>query len=772
MKKNIFFFTFCFSMLFTFAQKGTIRGFVYDKENSEPIIFTNVYLKGTNLGSPTDINGYFTITQIPPGEYELTITYLGYDTLKEKIVVEGPKLISKKYYLQKAARTIKEVQIIGTRGDDTTQTQISKQTVTAIEIKQVPSIGTPDIVQYMTNIPGIISTGDQGGQLYIRGGSSIQNKVLLDGMVVYNPFHSIGLFSVFETEIIRNVDVYTGGFGAEYGGRISSVMDIRTRDGNKRHYGGIVGLNPFGANLVLEGPIAKDKGNGFSSSFILAGKNSFLSNSSKLFYNYIDTAGLPFDFRDIYGKISLSTGNGTKINFFGFNFTDNVFYRSIANFDWQANGGGANFIIIPGTTPTLIDGIIAYSDYKITLTDPTNLPKTSSIKGFNLAMGFTYFPTNNTDVKYGFEMLGYNTDMTLFNAANRLISQKDNTTEFAIYGKFKTIIDSSFILEPSFRLHAYPSLSNYSPEPRIALKYNINSKIRFKAAAGLYSQNLVSSTSDRDVVNLFYGFLSGSDNLQDEFDGKEIKSSLQKAQHAIAGFEFGPFVLDKDYNNSITFNLEFYYKNFSQLTSLNRNKVYDDNDIYWNKPDYLKKDFIIEKGNAKGIDFSAKYNSQRFYLWAVYSLGYVNRFDGIVNYAPHYDRRHSANIVASIRFGDQNKWESGLKWNIGSGFPFTQNVGNYPQVIFEGGIDSDIFNTNETIGTLYGPINAGRLPYYHRLDLNIKRIFYLSEKTTLEANLSVTNAYNRKNIFYADRITKQNIYQLPFMPSFGISLKF
>ncbi|HPB03203.1 MAG TPA: carboxypeptidase-like regulatory domain-containing protein, partial [Bacteroidales bacterium] len=132
-----------------FGQKGTIRGFVYDKGNSEPVIFTNVYLKGTSYGSPTDINGYFTINQIPPGTYELMITYLGYDTLKETIVIKGNELLTKKYYLEKAARTINEVQIIGNRGDDTTQTQISKETVTPIEIKQVPTIGSPDIVQYI-----------------------------------------------------------------------------------------------------------------------------------------------------------------------------------------------------------------------------------------------------------------------------------------------------------------------------------------------------------------------------------------------------------------------------------------------------------------------------------------------------------------------------------------------------------------------------------------------------------------------------------------------
>ncbi|MPM11619.1 hypothetical protein SDC9_57967 [bioreactor metagenome] len=758
----------------SFAQKGTIRGFVYDKGNSEPVIFTNVYLKGTTYGSPTDINGYFTISQIPPGTYELMITYLGYDTLRETITIKAGELISKKYYLEKGARTINTVDIYGSSGDDTTQTLISKETVTPIEIKQVPMFGSPDIVQYITNIPGIISTGDQGGQLYIRGGSSIQNKVLLDGMVVYNPFHSIGLFSVFETEIIRNVDVYTGGFGAEYGGRISSVMDITTRDGNKKNYSGVFMANPFGANLVFEGPIVKDKGKGFNSSFILAAKNSYLSESSKIFYNYIDTAGLPFDFRDIYGKVSLATDNGTKINFFGFNFTDDVTYRSIANFAWDASGGGTNFVIVPGASPMLIDGIFSYSDYNITLTDQTNLPKTSSIKGFNASLGFTYFPGKNSDLKYGLELQGFNTDLTFYNTARRLISQQDNTTEVALYVKYKTIIDSVFIIEPSFRLQAYPSLSEISPEPRLAMKYNVTPKFRVKAAGGLYTQNLISASSDRDVVNLFYGFISGPENLQEDFDGKDVTSRLQKAQHAIFGFEFGPFKLSKDNlrPRTLTFNLELYYKNFSQLTNINRNKVYDDTGEYYDKPDYLKKDFIVENGDAEGIDLSVKYNSKKLYLWGVYSYGFVHRYDGLIHYAPHYDRRHNANLVASYRFGEHSKWEVSFRWNLGSGFPFTQNAGFYPSINFTDGLDTDIFTSEEELGVLYDEYNKGRLPYYHRLDFSAKRTFYLSETVKLEANFAITNLYNRANVFYFDRITNERVDQLPMMPSLGLSLRF
>lgn len=747
-----------------FAQApATIRGFVYDKSNGEPVIFTNVYLKGTTLGAATDVNGYFNISGIPPGNYILTITYLGLDTIKEAITLKAGEMVTKKIFMNKATTMLKIFSVIGGKQDDTTETKISVQKITPRQISSIPSIGAPDLAQYLQVIPGVIFTGDQGGQLYIRGGAPIQNKVLLDGMVIYNPFHSIGLFSVFETEIIRNADVYTGGFNADYGGRISSVMDITTRDGNKTRYSGVVAGSPFGTNLIFEGPIVKQKEKGGSISFLLAGKNSFLKESSKIFYEYIDSAGLPFNFRDIYGKVSLNGDNGSKINFFGFNFTDNVIYREIAKFNWKANGIGSNFVVIPGNSPTLIEGILAYSDYDITLTDPSNLPKNSSINGFNFGLNFTYFPGKN-QVKWGVEFLGYKTNFQFYNAIQRLIQQSENTTELAGFVKYK-FTPGKFIIEPGFRLHYYASQSEISPEPRFAIKYVVTPNIRVKAAGGLYAQNLMSASSDRDVVNLFYGFLSGPDNLQDQFMGKEVTSRLQKGQHVVVGIEFTLL-------KNIALNIEGYYKNFSQLTNMNRNKVFEDNGDYYDKPDYLKKDFIIEKGNAKGVDVSIKFENKHFYFWTAYSLGFVHRNDGYVEYVPHYDRRHNLNLLTTYRFGANNKNEISVRWNFGSGFPFTQNGGFYPLLTFEDGIESDVTNADQYLGILYSDINKGRLPYYHRLDINVKRTFYLSEQTKLELSGGVTNAYDRKNIFYFDRITNARIDQLPIMPSVTALLRF
>lgn len=756
---------FCLFITNAFSQKATVKGFVYDEETAEPVIFTNVFLKGTTFGSSTDVDGIFTISQIPPGDYILSVILLGYDTLQTNISLAKGEIMTRKLYLRKAAYEIKGIYITADGQENITETRTSVVTINPKRISQIPTAGgIPDLAQYLQVLPGVIFTGDQGGQLYIRGGSPVQNKVLLDGMIIYNPFHSIGLFSVFDTDILRSADVYTGGFGAEYGGRISSIMDITTRDGNKKKYSGKIDVTTFGAKALVEGPLKKyEEGSEGSSSFIFSAKKSYLQESSKFLYSYIDTAGLPFNYTDLYGKISINSSNGSKFNVFGFNFSDNAFYREVADFKWDSYGGGTNFVVIPQKSTTLIKGNFAYSSYSISLDDQSSNLRTSKISGFNSGLNFTYFPGKG-QLDYGIELLGFNTEFHLVNTANRVITQDESTTEFAVYVKYR-YNSKKLIVEPSFRAHEYASQSDFSPEPRLSLKYVVTKNFRLKFAGGYYSQNLISTSSDRDVVNLFTGFVSGPDNLQDEFDGDEVTHNLQKARHYIFGVEIDLF-------KHLSINIEGYYKYFNQLTNLNRNKIFDDNNQYEDMPDLLKKDFIIEKGDAEGVDFTVKYDNNQLYIWAVYSLGYIHRYDGIDNYPPHYDRRHNINIVGAWTFGKQLNWEFNTRWNLGSGFAFTQIQGFYENITFDDGIYTDYVVSNGDIGVQYGEINQGRLPYYHRLDVTLKRNFLLSETANMEANVGITNAYNRQNIFYYDALSRQRIDQLPFMPFTGISLKF
>ncbi len=775
MKKTLLFVSFLLLCVFTYGQKGSIRGFVYEKKTGEPVIFTSVYLKGTTYGSATDVDGYYLISKVPPGNYTLMITYVGYDTLSVPITINPNRIATKKLFLETSSIKLEEFTVSAEKQDMQKAVYASVTKVTPKQIAKLPTMGAdPDLAQYLQIVPGVVFTGDQGGQLYIRGGSPIQNKVLLDGMIIYNPFHSIGLFSVFDSDIIRNADIYTGGFNAQYGGRISSVMDIKTRDGNKKRLSGKLSADTFGAKLLVEGPLVKqDETGGLSISYVLSGKASYLDKTSKALYSYADEDGLPFGYSDLFGKVSLNGDSGSKVNLFGFSFNDYVNdYQGMSDLGWNSFGLGSNIIMVPQGFSALIKANVAYSKYEIEMGADTDKPKYSSIGGFNVGLGFTYF-IGDDQFDYGIEILGFNTDFKYTNELGLLVTEAENTSELGFYGVYKKNL-GKLIIEPGLRIQYYASLSETSFEPRLGLKYKITDRFRLKGAAGIYSQNIIAANSDKDVVNLFYGFLTSSSIPQDEFNGEEITSALQKSNHYIFGIE-------TDVSSRITLNIEGYYKKNTQMTVLNRYKYFDDDASNSTVSDILKTTYRIEKGDAYGIDFLAKYDYKRLYLWAVYSLGYVTRTGeflenngevAVKDYEPHFDRRHNVNLMISYTFGKDLSWETGFRWNYGSGFPFTQTRGNYERINLSDGINSDYTSVNGDLTNMLSDINEGRLPSYHRLDFNIKRTFYFSDNAKLQITGSVTNVYNKENFFYIERGTNKEVYQLPILPSIGMSLSF
>ena len=753
--------------------QGIVKGVVFDESNGESVPFANVMLEGTRLGCATDLNGFFLISKVSAGEYTLRVRFVGYDDYVETITVADRKTVNRTIHLKPSAQMLEAVEVTDSRIEERRmQTQVSVEKITASQIQQMPSIGgQADIAQYMQVLPGVSSTGDQGGQLYIRGGSMIQNLCLLDGMIVYNPFHSIGLYSIFETDVILNADIYTGGFGAEYGGRLSSVMDITTRDGNKRRHSGKIGLNTFGASLILEGPLKQESTDSKTTiTYLLTAKNSYLSKTSTLLYPYVE-GGLPFDFLDLYGKLTFNSGAGSKASLFGFRFDDQVLgYQAIADYHWQNYGLGTNFTLVTGSTANL-DGSLAYSNYIITLDDGSGADKYSEIGGFNATMQITNFLGNNR-LKYGISMEGYHTNYLFYNQYGQKTEQDVPTTNLSVYGTYKWTSDK-LLIDPGMRLAYYASLRTFSPEPRLAVKYNMMKNLRFKFAGGLYSQVFLDARSDNDIVNLFTGFLTGNAalNIPTTFLGDQVNTCVQKAKHLVIGAEY-------DLTEHITLNAEYYYKHFDQLLNANRNKMYDNSDPNYQaggpyeKPQYLMTDYIIEKGYATGFDLSACIDLERLYVWATYSLGYVERTDEVQTYNPHYDRRHTVNLLATYALGAEREWEFSGRWTYGSGFPFTQTQGIYQILPFSGSISTEYTEENGQYSIHYADLYKGRLPDYHRLDLGVKRKFSIGKRSLLELNLSVTNVYSRQNIFYFNRATFERVNQLPILACMGATFTF
>ncbi len=749
------------------STKSDIRGFVYDGDNGDrsvAAVVTAVKDKsdGTVVRSIlSDNDGYYALTGLTPGDYWVRVSHPGFDTLYEKVKVLIGLNTKKDFYLQHIS-TIQAVEI-SVKGKSR-DAQVGVTNIEARAIYKMPAVGAePDILQYLQILPGVVFSGDQGGQLYIRGGSPIMNKVMMDGLTIYNPFHSIGLFSVFETDLIQTADVYSAGFGAEYGGRISAVVDIKTRDGNRKRMAGKVGLTTFTSKLLLESPLRKYQQGKNNSSIAISYKNSFLRESSRLLYNYANPDKLPYNFGDLFVKMSFNSANGGYTKLYGFRFSDNVAFPGSTRYGWTSTGLGGKFLVVPEQAKTRVDGYFLWSQYSIEQKEQDAKPRSSSIGGFNLGMNFSY-NFKRDDFKWGIELNGFQTNFQLYNSNDRKINQLESTTEINTFGNYR-VVRKRLICNIGLRNQYYASLGNGSLEPRFQLRYMPWKSIGIKFAVGMYSQNLMSAMSDRDVVNLFYGFLSGPDNLPDSFNGKPLTTRLQKARHAVAGFDYR-------INKKQTVNIESFVKIFDQITNINRDKLFSDDEFNLDKPQRLRQDFIIENGNAYGGDVSYKYSDKHWYLWAVYSLTYVNRFDGISRYQPNFDRRHNANILLNYEFDKKHPSEVSLRWNFGSGFPFTQTQGYYEKYNFQQGIGTDYTASNGQLGIVYAQINRGRLPYYHRLDFSVKRKWVFREGSEFNLLFSVTNIYNRSNIFYYDRIKGKRVDQLPILPALGCNYSF
>lgn len=772
--------TLVFLSFTSFSQDYTVRGFIYDKSNGEPMSFEKIKVLKLDssivAGAVTDLNGFFSIPKLEKGNFLLKVENFKYEVSIQKVEIkEGKKIYDLKFELIKkdVVKELDEVKVSADNKTKRTEIEISKLKLDQKGLERIPSYGAEnDIVGAFSVTPGVVTTGDQGGQLYVRGGTPIQNKVLLDGMTVYNPFHSIGFFSIFETELVKNVDIYTGGFESKYGGRISSVMDITYRDGNRQEFGGKVSASPFLAKLVLEGPIGKKNADGSprAGSYIFSAKHSLLDYTSKTLYPRInDGNGLPFNFTDLYGKVTFTADGGSKFSAFGFHNQDSVNY-SVADLNWDASGGGINFLMVPSGSPIFIRGHVNGSNFQTTFAETALEPRFSKIGGFDLGFDFSVFLKNESEMNYGFNLSGFNTQFVTYNEAKRKIEANNFTTEIGTYFNYRKVTNR-WVIQAGMRVQVYASLNTISPEPRLGLKYNANENLRFKFSGGRFSQNFTSASSDKDVVNLFNGLLSAPTNVQEQFVNefqkiKNTKNGLQYAWHAILGFEY-------DLGKNITFNVEGYYKYFSQLSNINQNKLYEDVAQFEQIDDVFKKDFILESGQSYGVDFLVKYNKDRWFLWGVYSLGKNTRWDGFIEYFPVFDRRHNINLVGSYLFGKKKDYEVNVRWNLGSGLPFTPNAGFYQGETFQGGVTTDyVTNNPTTTSTLLGSFNSQRLPAYHRLDVTFKKQFVFKNKTSMELIASVTNVYGRNNIFYVNRVTGEEIYQFPILPSFGLSYKF
>jgi hypothetical protein len=751
------------------GQRSTMKGYVFDSRTGQPVAFASISLNEAQAGTSTDIQGFYHLDGLMAGIYDVEIRCVGYKPLTDWIEMEEDRPAIRNFLLEPAQVELHEVKVTADQMRKREQIKVSEISILPAEIEQTPSVGgLSDIIQHLQVIPGVISRGDIGGQIYIRGGTPVQNKMLMDEAVIYNPVHSIGLFTVFDNDFIRSVNLHTGGFGAEYGGCISSVVDISTRYGNTMKLSGKADLSTIGTKILLEGPLLKDTTmENTNLSILLSAKNSHFIRAEELFYSYLDQE-LPFYFLDLYSKLTLLVGKSFRMNLYGFNYRDQVAYStSLTQYNWTSTGFGGDIQLMPPRSSMVIKAYFAGSYFKMNMDEESYDPRFSDVNSLLFGFRFKKYMKNQT-LNYGLEITNLGTNYSYYSTAFNAFSQEEHSTEVSGYFQYHLRI-GRFMIDPGLRCQYYATLSKTSLEPRLALKFDILPNLDVKLAGGLYSQNLISAVSDRDIVNFFQGYLSAPVDLVNPGDGDVSEYYLQKSQHIIAG-------IDADIRKKFFFTVEGYYKYYPQLINFNKYKMLN-KDQFPDMPSYLTSDFIVEEGYAEGIDVTALYDDRYRKFEIGYSYAVTKRFYddpelGRTEYYPQYDRRHNLNLSGALKFGRNHLWEANARWNFGTGFPYTPSAGYYETVTFDEDATINHLTSNGEMGIIYGDYNSTRLPSYHRLDAAILKKFPLGKMSVIEAEFSIINIYNRKNIFYIDRRTNEQVYQLPFLPSLRVSIEF
>lgn len=711
-------------------QTGNLRGFVTDSTNGEALVFCNVFLKEINLGASTNERGMYLIKSIPSGkEYEVTVSYVGYKTRLVKIFVEPTDVTQLDVKLQPLSVELQTIEKVGEKVIRENSTDISLERISVKEIEIQPKGVETDIFRSLQYIPGVSTTGDVTAKFYVRGGSGDQNQILLNGVEIYNPFHSLGLFSVIDPDMINSIEFYKGGFTSQYSGRVSSVMDVVSKDGNKNRLGFKGGLSFLTAKGLLEGPIP-------NGSFMITGRMSYDNDVLKKFFN---EETVPIDFYDLSFKLNYSSEDifeNAKFAVFGFLSNDNVDYQDPfrEQFKWNNNVFGFEWLQIYDVPLFSRLGISLSSFEGEVIPNLSSLkPRYNEVKDFTITFDMNAVYDNRDEIGLGLKL---KTIDTKFQQTN-FVGIQSNLEKFAgnlsLYGKYKFLQWKNFGLDAGtrFNVTGLSSKGGGVFEPRVSLTYRFHPLIGFKAAWGIYQQEMLTVSDESEIISIFDPWIITPDYL-----------NPARSIHYIAGLDF-------DLIRGIHFSVEGYYKITHYIPIVNDKKF-----------TVADPDLLSGTGEAYGSEFSLNYSLDPLNVTASYSLSWAYKEVNDWLYYPKYDARHSGNIIVELNFGDG--WIASSIWNFSSGYPFTEMIGFYDKYFLTNLYGSGQFSGEFNPYSYLGDKNLGRLPAYHRLDLSlIKRLtlFYVN----IELGASAINVYDRNNIFYFDRDTGEIVNMLPFM---------
>ncbi len=775
----------------------TISGVVKDKESGETLPFANVFIKDTNIGTTTNGDGFFTLFNVPSENSTIQVQYLGYKvetlTLTKEIVKDKITILLAPDFnkLDEVVINTDSRQQIIKMNENVSQISLSPK-----RLASIPNLGEKDIFRALQLLPGVSGTNESSAGLYVRGGTPDQNLVLLDGFTVYHVDHFYGFFSAFNSDAIKDIQLFKGGFPAEYGGRISSVMDLTGKRGNINKVSFSGGLSLVSANATLEIPI------GEKANLLLAGRRSYTdiirsglynnifdlyndnnqSNGTRFpnFNNFQQNQTQPsFYFYDLNTKFSYNPSDKDIISISMYNGEDNLDSSRKNNNTFGSNTDGERSITTDikdllnwgnwGSSirwarqwnDKLYTNIVgAYSNYfsnrnrvndvTIQLPDTTNNFKTglvedNNLKDYTLRLHSEYKINSKHSLEFGGQITKNDVDYNYtFNDTITVIDQKDEGILNTVYLQDKWSPSEKLNIVGGIRATHFDVTDEFYYEPRFSLSYQLNDKLKLKGAWGRYYQ-FVNRIVREDVTQGSRDFWLLAD---------EENSPISFSEHLIIGssYEIDDWLFDIEYfEKEMTGLTEFSLRFQSALGA-------DPNDQL----------FFEGTGISRGVDFLIQKMVGKYTGWMGYTLSeVVHTFPGLSD-KPFYslnDQRHEFKLVNVLKAG---RWDLGATWVYGSGKPYTAPNGIYTITLLDG---------TKTEYVSVGDKNGPRHAPYHRLDLSFTYNFDIgSGKGSM--GLSLFNFYNRSNTWYKEfevvngQVIETNINYIGFTPSLFFNVSF
>ena len=736
-------------------QRAVVRGFVTDASSGQILPGANAALiaglgAGDSLrvvrGAGADADGFYQIASVAPGRYLLRVSYVGYEAAVDTLRLGDQRIVQRNVALAPAGEELEEVVVEQEGGP--AKVEAGLQRIRPADLDRIPTPGpTGDLAGYLQTLPGVVSLGDRGGQLYIRGGAPSQNQVLMDKMLLYRPFHIVGFFSAFPQDLISGVDFYAGGFPARYSDRISSVIDVTMRKGNEKEYGGAVSLSPFLNGVQAEGPIREGR-----TSLLVSVRQSAIEQTAPPILGEEQ----PLTFGEQFFKLQNTSDTG-QCSLTGLHTYDRGQIDPERNdvFKWQNYGLGGRCLALSPRSPLTVEADFGVSRFSNEVGGGTDSDeqvddrRASSIWNLYTNVDLSR-PAGRSEVRGGFRVRARSVNYSLNERYQSIESREDFFISVGGYGGVTVPLGDDLEISPGIALRA-PLSYGLTVQPRLRAQWRPfgSDAQTLNAAAGLYQQILTGVSDERDAGSVFTVWTPAPFEA-----GENVRP---QAIHALLGWQ-------QRLARGVSLSVEGYYKRLAdQIVPI------------WDTNARFTTTFEEATGNVYGLDARATYDREPFYLylgyglsWTRYGLGQeeFGRWFGspVQEYHPPHDQRHSLNAVASYQSGP---WQVNARWQYGSGRPYTPPIG------FGAYFDlRELPDVRGQIGTprfLFERPYGGRLPAYHRLDVSLERRFDLDfADLTLEAG--AINAYDRANLFYYDLFRQRRVDQLPVVPYLSLKL--